>query len=61
MLAFSRRADGSLRQIGTFSTHGTGQLNLPKVVGPDDSSQEHDMTLMQRRIPEVHAWLLERL
>src|SRR5262249_28025044 len=40
VLAFSRSADGPLRQIGTFSTHGTGQLNLPKVVGPDDSSQE---------------------
>jgi len=40
VLAFSRGADGSLQQIGTFSTHGTGQLNLPKVVGPDDSSQE---------------------
>ena len=40
VLAFNRSADGSLTQIGTFSTHGTGQLNLPKVVGPDDSSQE---------------------
>ena len=40
VLAFTRAPDGSLRQIGTFSTHGTGQLNLPKVVGPDDSSQE---------------------
>ena len=40
VLAFNRSADGSLQQIGTFSTHGTGQLNLPKVVGPDDSSQE---------------------
>src|SRR5262249_42845873 len=40
VLAFSRSADGTLTQTGTFSTHGTGQLNLPKVVGPDDSSQE---------------------
>jgi 6-phosphogluconolactonase (cycloisomerase 2 family) len=40
VLAFSRSSDGTLSQIGTFSTHGTGQLNLPKVVGPDDSSQE---------------------
>jgi 6-phosphogluconolactonase (cycloisomerase 2 family) len=40
VLAFTRSENGSLRQIGTFSTHGTGQLNLPKVVGPDDSSQE---------------------
>jgi 6-phosphogluconolactonase (cycloisomerase 2 family) len=40
VLAFSRSADGALTPIGTFRTHGTGQLNLPKVVGPDDSSQE---------------------
>jgi hypothetical protein len=40
VLAFSRSDAGILTEIGTFSTHGTGQLNLPKVVGPDDSSQE---------------------
>jgi 6-phosphogluconolactonase (cycloisomerase 2 family) len=40
VLAFHRRGDGSLQQIGTFSAHGTGQVNLPKVIGPDDSSQE---------------------
>jgi 6-phosphogluconolactonase (cycloisomerase 2 family) len=40
VLALNRSADGTLTQIGTFSTHGTGQLNLPKVVGPDDSSQQ---------------------
>ena len=40
VLAYSRSPDGTLQQIGTFSTNGTGQLNLPKVVGPDDSSQE---------------------
>jgi 6-phosphogluconolactonase (cycloisomerase 2 family) len=40
VLAFHRSADGSLTQIGTYSTDGTGQINLPKVVGPDDSSQE---------------------
>ncbi len=40
VLAFTRHGDGSLQPVGTFSTHGTGQLNLPKVVGPDDSSQE---------------------
>jgi 6-phosphogluconolactonase (cycloisomerase 2 family) len=40
VLALTREADGRLEQIGTFSTHGTGQLNVPKVVGPDDSSQE---------------------
>jgi 6-phosphogluconolactonase (cycloisomerase 2 family) len=40
VLAFFRSADGTLTQIGTFSTRGTGEVNLPKVVGPDDSSQE---------------------
>jgi 6-phosphogluconolactonase (cycloisomerase 2 family) len=40
VLAFNRSADGSLQEIGSFRTHGTGQLNLPKVIGPDDSSQE---------------------
>jgi 6-phosphogluconolactonase (cycloisomerase 2 family) len=40
VLAFNRRADGALQEIGSFRTHGTGQLNIPKVVGPDDSSQE---------------------
>jgi 6-phosphogluconolactonase (cycloisomerase 2 family) len=40
VLAYFRGADGTLTQIGAFSTHGTGQVNLPKVVGPDDSSQE---------------------
>jgi 6-phosphogluconolactonase (cycloisomerase 2 family) len=40
VLAFDRRPDGSLHEIGSFLTHGTGQLNIPKVVGPDDSSQE---------------------
>mgnify|MGYP007006519071 CR=1 FL=1 len=28
--------DGSLTQIGSFLTGGTGQLNVPKRVGPDD-------------------------
>lgn len=41
VLAFHRNpADGSLTQIGTYATGGTGQLNLPKVLGPDDSDQE---------------------
>jgi hypothetical protein len=40
VLAFARSADGNLREIGSFPTHGTGQLNIPKVIGPDDSSQE---------------------
>jgi 6-phosphogluconolactonase (cycloisomerase 2 family) len=40
VLAFHQNSDGSLTQIGSFNTGGTGQLNLPKVIGPDDSSQE---------------------
>jgi 6-phosphogluconolactonase (cycloisomerase 2 family) len=40
VLAFSRGPDGGLKEIGSFATHGTGELNIPKVVGPDDSSQE---------------------
>jgi DNA-binding beta-propeller fold protein YncE len=41
VLGFRRNpADGSLRQFGTFATGGTGQLNIPKVVGPDDGDQQ---------------------
>jgi 6-phosphogluconolactonase (cycloisomerase 2 family) len=41
VLAFHRDStDGSLTQIGTYPTGGTGQLNLPKILGPDDSDQE---------------------
>src|SRR6185312_5681154 len=40
VLAFRQAEDGSLKLIGTFATGGTGQINLPKVIGPDDSSQE---------------------
>lgn len=40
VLAFHQNADGNLTQIGSFKTRGTGQINLPKVIGPDDSSQE---------------------
>jgi 6-phosphogluconolactonase (cycloisomerase 2 family) len=40
VLAFRQNADGTLTQIGSFDTGGTGQINLPKVIGPDDSSQE---------------------
>jgi hypothetical protein len=40
VLAFHQNADGSLMEIGSFNTGGTGQINLPKVIGPDDSSQE---------------------
>jgi hypothetical protein len=41
VLAFSRSpSDGSLTQIGKYPTGGTGQFNLPKALGPDDSDQE---------------------
>lgn len=40
VLAFRQNANGSLTKIGSFLTGGTGQINLPKVIGPDDSSQE---------------------
>jgi hypothetical protein len=41
VLAFRRNpADGDLTEIGSFATGGTGLLNLPKAVGPDDGDQE---------------------
>jgi 6-phosphogluconolactonase (cycloisomerase 2 family) len=41
VLAFRRNpADGGLTEIGSFATGGTGQLNLPKAVGPDDGDQQ---------------------
>jgi DNA-binding beta-propeller fold protein YncE len=41
VLAFRRNpADGSLKQIGTFPTGGTGEANPTQVIGPDDSDQE---------------------
>jgi DNA-binding beta-propeller fold protein YncE len=40
VLAFHQNSDGSLSEIGSFNTDGTGQINIPKVIGPDDSSQE---------------------
>ena len=40
VLGFHRAADGSLTQFGTFATGGTGQLNVPKSVGPDDGDQQ---------------------
>jgi 6-phosphogluconolactonase (cycloisomerase 2 family) len=41
VLAFRRNpADGSLKQIGTFPTGGTGEPNPGQVIGPDDSDQE---------------------
>jgi 6-phosphogluconolactonase (cycloisomerase 2 family) len=37
VLAFRRNpSDGSLTEIGKFATGGTGLLNLPKAIGPDD-------------------------
>ena len=40
VLGFHRDAGGSLTQFGTFATGGTGQLNQPKAVGPDDGDQQ---------------------
>jgi DNA-binding beta-propeller fold protein YncE len=40
VLAFHQNHDGTLSEIGSFNTGGTGQINIPKVIGPDDSSQE---------------------
>jgi 6-phosphogluconolactonase (cycloisomerase 2 family) len=40
VLAFHQNVNGSLTQFASFNTGGTGQINLPKVIGPDDSSQE---------------------
>ena len=37
-------ADGSLTQFGSFATGGTGQLNIPKAVGPDDGDQQVRVT-----------------
>ncbi|MDY3561153.1 lactonase family protein [Gemmata sp. JC673] len=45
VLAFARDArTGALTQIGTFATGGTGQLNVPKLVGPDDGDQQVQAT-----------------
>jgi hypothetical protein len=41
VLAFGRDpSGGGLTQIGKYATGGTGQFNLPKALGPDDSDQE---------------------
>jgi 6-phosphogluconolactonase (cycloisomerase 2 family) len=41
VLAFRRNpASGELTEIGKFATGGTGQLNLPKAIGPDDGDQQ---------------------
>ncbi|QEL17756.1 lactonase family protein [Limnoglobus roseus] len=44
VLGFHRNADGSLAQFGSFATGGTGQLNIPKAVGPDDGDQQVRVT-----------------
>lgn len=41
VIALKRNAaDGSLRQVGTFATGGTGLANVTQGLGPDDSDQE---------------------
>jgi 6-phosphogluconolactonase (cycloisomerase 2 family) len=41
VLAFRRNPrDGGLTEIGSFATGGTGELNLPKAIGPDDGDQQ---------------------
>lgn len=44
VIGFHRNADGSLTQFGKFATGGTGQLNIPKAVGPDDGDQQVQVT-----------------
>jgi 6-phosphogluconolactonase (cycloisomerase 2 family) len=44
VLGFHRNHDGSLTQFGSFATGGTGQLNIPKAVGPDDGDQQVQAT-----------------
>jgi 6-phosphogluconolactonase (cycloisomerase 2 family) len=44
ILGFHRNADGSLTRFGSFATGGTGQLNIPKAVGPDDGDQQVRVT-----------------
>lgn len=44
VLGFHRGADGRLTQFGSFATGGTGQLNIPKAVGPDDGDQQVRVT-----------------
>jgi 6-phosphogluconolactonase (cycloisomerase 2 family) len=41
VLAYQRDPkSGALQEIGKFDTGGTGQINVPKLIGPDDSSDE---------------------
>jgi 6-phosphogluconolactonase (cycloisomerase 2 family) len=44
VLAYTRTRDGALHELGSFATGGTGQLNVPKVVGPDDGDQQVQVT-----------------
>lgn len=45
VLAFRRDArTGELTRVGKFATGGTGQLNVPKLVGPDDGDQQVQAT-----------------
>src|SRR5262245_48665995 len=45
VLAFRRNpATGDLTRIGSFATGGSGQLNIPKAVGPDDGDQQVQAT-----------------
>jgi 6-phosphogluconolactonase (cycloisomerase 2 family) len=44
VLAYLRVGNEPLQQIGTFATGGTGELNIPKVVGPDDGDQQVQVT-----------------
>lgn len=45
VLAFRRDGrTGDLTRIGSFATGGTGQLNIPKLVGPDDGDQQVQAT-----------------
>ncbi|QJW98890.1 lactonase family protein [Frigoriglobus tundricola] len=44
VLAYLRTSDGQEHQIGSFATGGTGQLNVPKIVGPDDGDQQVRVT-----------------
>jgi 6-phosphogluconolactonase (cycloisomerase 2 family) len=44
VLAYHRTADGALQPFGKFATGGTGELNQPKAVGPDDGDQQVQVT-----------------
>ncbi|HXE51487.1 MAG TPA: beta-propeller fold lactonase family protein [Tepidisphaeraceae bacterium] len=55
VLAFRRNPfDGSLHQIGSFATGGTGQGNPTEMLGPDDSDQEVVATADKRFLLAVN-------